>query len=198
MNTHSTFTSLSRHGFIAILLNLTLFGGQAAAVEFNRVQSNESTVTFVYKQMGVSLDGSFGQFSAQLAFDPAKAGNAQARLNIDVASIDTGSGEGNDEVVGKLWFNCNEFPSAGFVSTGLNALGGNRYEVGGKLTIKGRTHAVIAPVIFQSAGTRGIIDGEFTIKRLDYGIGEGEWTDVGTVANEIRIKFHLVVHAVPQ
>lgn len=174
-----------------------LLCAQVQAIEFKQVQANESSVTFFYKQMGVPLDGKFSRFAAQLAFDPAKIAKAQARIDIDVASIDTGSTEANDEVVGKLWFNAKTYPVASFVSTGLKALGGNRYEATGNLSIKGRTLEVKAPVTFQATGNRGAFDGSFTIKRLDYAIGEGEWTDVGTVANEIQIKFHLVVNAVP-
>ncbi len=184
------------------LRHMLLAGGlllcaQAQAIEFKQVQTHESSVTFFYKQMGVPLDGKFSKFAAQLVFDPAKTDKAQARIDIDVASIDTGSIEANDEVVGKLWFNTKTYPAASFVSTGLKALGGNRYEATGKLSIKGKTLNVVAPVTFQVTGNRGAFDGSFIIKRLDYAIGEGEWTDVGTVANEIQIKFHLVVNAAP-
>jgi len=180
-----------------ILLSLLTFCGHASALEFNQVQTSESSVTFGYKQMNVPLDGKFKKFSAQLSFDPAKIAVSHARFDIDVASIDTGSAEGNDEVVGKLWFNAKTYPAASFVSTGLKALGGNRYEATGKLSIKGKTLNVSAPATFQATGNRGVFDGNFTIQRLDYAIGEGEWTDLGTVANEIQIKFHIVVNAVP-
>lgn len=188
---HRTTTQLSL--FILFMLAY----GMASAVEFNQVLTSESSVTFGYKQMGVALDGNFNKFSARLAFDPAKLPKAQARIDIDVASIDTGSSEGNEEVVGKQWFNANSIPTASFVSTGLKALGGDRYEASGKLSIKGRTLDVKAPVTFQSAGNKGQFDGTLTIKRLDYAIGEGAWTDVDTVANEIQIRFHLVVTAAP-
>jgi len=181
----------------AWLLNLLLLCSQVSAVEFKQVQTNESSVTFGYKQMNVPLDGKFNKFSAQIAFDPAKVANAQARIEMDVASIDTGSADGDDAVVGKLWFNAKAFPSATFVSTGLKSLGGNRYEASGKLTIKGKTQNIVAPVTFQAAADRGVFEGSFIIKRLDYAIGEGEWTDLGTVANEIQIKFHIVVNATP-
>lgn len=174
-----------------------LFCGHASALEFKQVQASESAVTFGYTQMGVPLDGKFNKFAAQLVFDPVKIVNAQAKIDIDVASIDTGSAEGNDAVVGKPWFNAKAYPAASFVSTGLKALGGDRYEASGKLTIKGKTLDVKAPVIFSASGNRGVFDGSFAIKRLDYAIGEGEWTDVATVANEIQIKFHLVVTAPP-
>lgn len=179
------------------VLSAALLSGTASAVEFKQVQTSESTVIFAYKQMGVTMDGTFAKFAAQASFDPAKLAKAQARIDIDLASIDTGSSDGNDEVVGKQWFNAKTFPSAGFVSTGVKALGGNRYEAKGKLTIKGKTLDVTAPFTFQANGTRGLFDGVFTIKRLDYNIGEGVWTDVSTVANEIQIKFHLVLSAAP-
>ena len=177
--------------------SLLLLANQASAIEFKQVQANDSSVTFGYKQMGVALDGKFGKFSAQVSFDPAKIAQAQANIEINVASIDTGSSDGNDEVVGKLWFNAKTYPTANFVSTGLKALGGNRYQALGKLSIKGKTRDVVAPVTFQSDGTHGIFEGTFAINRLDYAIGEGEWTDVSTVANEIQIKFHVVVNASP-
>lgn len=180
-----------------VLLSLVLLCNQVSALEFRQVQTNESSVTFAYKQMGVPLEGKFNQFAAQIIFDPARVTRAQAHIEIDVASIDTGSTEANDEVLGKLWFNAKTYPAARFVATDLQALGGNRYQATGKLSIKGRTLDVAAPVTFQAAGTRGIFDGAVTIKRLDYAIGEGEWTDVGTVANEIQIKFHIVVNAIP-
>jgi polyisoprenoid-binding protein YceI len=176
---------------------MLLLSAQASALEFRQVQANESTVSFGYKQMGVPMEGKFNSFTTQLAFDPAKVAVAQARIEINLASIDTGSTEANDEVAGKLWFNAKTYPVASFVSSSVKALGGNRYEVAGKLSIKGTTREVVAPVTFQSTGARGAFDGAFTIKRLDYKIGEGEWTDVSTVANEIQIKFHVVVTALP-
>ena len=179
------------------LLGIALMSGTVSATEFSQVQANESTVTFSYRQMGVNMDGKFGKFTAQAAFDPAKLDKAQARIEIDLASIDTGVAEADDEVQGKLWFNSQAFPAASFVSTGVKSLGGNRYEAAGKLTIKGKTLDVVAPFSFEAKGARGIFDGVFTIKRLDYDIGEGIWADVSAVANEIQIKFHLVVTAAP-
>ena len=182
-------------GATLALLSLMLPGSPASALEFKQVQTNESSVTFFYKQMNVPLDGKFNQFSAQISFDPANIAKAQAHFDINVTSIDTGSAEANEEVVGKLWFNAKAFPSASFVSTGIKALGGNRYQASGKLSIKGKTLDVVTPVTFQQTGSRGVFEGAFDIKRLDYAIGEGEWTDVSTVANEIQIKFHIVVNA---
>ncbi|MFZ2804323.1 MAG: YceI family protein, partial [Patescibacteria group bacterium] len=177
---------------LQLLLMLLFVGAMSGvqAAEYNQMQAGKSTLTFAYRQMGVPLEGKFRKFVARLAFDPAKINTAQARLEADLASIDTGSSEGNDEVVGKLWFNTKAYPVAQFVSSGVKSLGGNRYEVLGKLTIKGRSLDVSAPFTFRQEGAVGVFDGAFTLERLDYAIGEGIWADVGTVANEVQIVFH--------
>lgn len=174
---------------------LLLLIAPVSALEFKQVQPNQSSVTFGYTQMGVPLDGKFNKFTAQISFDPAKLAQAQAKIDIDVSSIDTGSADAYEEVVGKQWFNAKAYPAASFVSTGIKALGGDRYQASGKLSIKGKTLDVATPVTFKSEGTRGLFEGSFSIKRLDYAIGEGEWTDVSTVADTIQIKFHIVVLA---
>jgi polyisoprenoid-binding protein YceI len=179
---------------IALLSCLT---ASAGAAEFRQLLPAESSVTFAYKQMGVTMEGKFGKFSAQVAFDPTKLNTAQARLDIALASLDTGVAEADQEATGKLWFNTAAFPTASFVSSGLRALGGNRYEASGKLTLKGRTLDIVTPVTFSANGAKGAFDGAFSIRRLDYKIGEGEWADVSAVANEVQIKFHLVVTAAP-
>lgn len=174
---------------------LLLMACDASALEFNLVQFNQSTVTFGYRQMGVPMEGKFGKFAAQVAFDPDKPASAQARIDVTLASVDSGSSDADESVQGKLWFDTRNYPLASFVSTGVKSLGGNRYQATGKLTIKGKTLDVTAPVTFAAIGNRAQFDGSFNIKRLSYGVGIGEWTDLDTVADDIQIRFHLVVLA---
>ena len=164
----------------------------AHAVEYNQVQADKSATSFAYKQMGVAMDGKFRKFATQLSFDPAKPASAKANIDVDLASIDTGSSEADQEVAGKQWFNTKAFPTAHFTSSSVKPLGGNRYEVVGQLTIKGRTQTMTAPTTVTIQGNNAIFDGAFVIKRADFAIGEGPWADFGTVANEIAIKFHIL------
>jgi len=163
----------------------------AQAAEFNQVQADKSAINFVYQQMGVKLDGKFRKFAARLNFDPAKPTEAKATIDVDLASVDTGAQEGDDEVAGKPWFNTKAFPTAQFVSGPVKALGGNRYEVAGKLTIKGKTQDVIVPATFTAQGSTGVFDGSFTIRRADFSIGEGAWAKFDIVANDVQIKFRI-------
>lgn len=164
----------------------------AQAAPYTRLIPEKSSIAFNYKQMNVPMEGSFKRFKATLAFDPAQPASGSAAFEVEVASIDVGSAEGNSEVGKKLWFNSAAFPAAQFVSSSIKPLGNNRFEVAGKLTIKGQTREVSAPVSFKADGANGVFEGAFTIKRADFAIGEGMWADFGTVANEVQIRFRLL------
>ena len=163
----------------------------AQAVEYTQVQTDKSTIHFTYKQMGVAVDGQFRKFASQITFDPAKPSAAKATFEVELASVDTGAPEGDQEVAGKPWFNTRAFPIAKFVSGTVKPLGGNKVEVTGQLTIKGKTQDVVVPATFTAQGNSGVFDGSFTIRRADFSIGEGSWAKFDIVANDVLIKFRI-------
>jgi polyisoprenoid-binding protein YceI len=163
----------------------------AHAVEYATVLPKQSRVEFEFRQMGVPVKGGFKRFVAQMAFDPARPEAARAQIEIDLASIDAGSPEADEEAAGKLWFNRSAYPKATFVSSAVRALGNDRYEMRGTLTLKGRSRELVVPVRFAPGKTAASFDGSFILKRLDFGIGEGMWADVATVANEVRVSFRI-------
>ena len=174
---------------ILALALATAFSAQA--VEYTQVQPEKSAINFTYKQMGVAVDGKFRKFTSQLNFDPTKPTTAKATFEVELASVDTGAPEGDQEVAGKPWFNTKAFPTAKFVSGAVKPLGGNKYEVGGQLTIKGKTQDVVVPATFTPQGNTGVFDGSFTIRRADFSIGEGSWAKFDIVANDVLIKFRI-------
>lgn len=179
--------------FATVLLSVT--SAPAVAVEYTNLQTDKSRLDFVYQQMGVSIEGHFRKFAAQFNFDPQKPAAAKVLLELDLASIDAGSAEANEEVAAKAWFNTKAYPQARFVASGIKTLGPQRFEVSGKMTIKGRTVDVTAPFTLVQKANTAIFDGTFVLKRGDFAIGEGVWADYGTVANEIQIKFHFLAQA---
>ena len=52
---------------------------------------------------------------------------------------------------------------------------------------------IVVPVsVVQIAGTT-MASGAFTIKRLEFRIGEGDWGDTSIVANEVQVRFKLAL-----
>ncbi|MBL8484081.1 MAG: YceI family protein [Rhodocyclaceae bacterium] len=143
--------------------------------------------------MNVPTDGSFKRFKAQIALDPASPQTGSARIDVEPGSWDAGMAEINEEMLSKNWFDVKQYPTASFVSTGVKALGSDRYEARGKLSMKGRTRDVVATFTAKAQGTNLVLTGSFPLKRLDYGVGTGTWGDTDVVADEIQVKFQFVL-----
>jgi polyisoprenoid-binding protein YceI len=152
----------------------------------------KSEIRFVSKQMNVPVEGRFKRFSGTVTFDPKKPEASRAEVEIDVASIDTGTSDGDTEAQRPLWFNAPQFPRAKFVTKAIKPLGGNRYEASGTLTIKGVSADVASTLtLTEAAGTR-TAQGELTLKRLVFKLGDKQWADTDTVADEVRVRYRFV------
>jgi polyisoprenoid-binding protein YceI len=156
-----------------------------------KIDTTKSSVSAVFKQMGVPVEAKFTRFSAQVSFDQAKPQEGKASVEIDIPSFDLGDPDYNREVQKKEWFNGSQFPKASFVSTRIQAAAPGKLDVSGKLTIKGKSADVNFPLSVKKEGDQQVFEGSLPIKRLAYGIGEGEWKDTSIVADEVVIKFRV-------
>ena len=155
------------------------------------VNYTKSELKFTVTQMGVAVDGNFKKFAAKLTFDPANVAGASAQIEIDMNSVDTGTDDGDTEVKRKPWFNIKEFPTAKFVSSSLKKKSDKLFEATGKLSIKGKTRDVVLP--FNMSDDGSTLSGQFTLKRLEFAIGDGPWNDPEVVADEVTVKYKLAL-----
>ena len=176
---------------LAPLLLATAAGAQPAATA--KLVPAQSEITFQVKQSGVPIDGRFRSFDAQIALDPKAPQSGSVTLSIDTASATVGFAESDAELPRPAWFNAPKFPRAVFQSSAIKSVGPGRLQVTGKLTIKGTSQELLVPVTIVQAGALSTATGEFVVKRLDFKIGENEWTDVSLVANDVRVRFKLAV-----
>ena len=166
--------------------------GTAAVAAPLKVDPAKSAVSATFQQMGVGVDASFRKFNAQVDYDAAKPEKSKASVEIDIPSFDLGDPDYNQEVLKKAWFNAAQFPKASFVSSAIRASAPGKLDVSGKLTIKGKTADVAFPVTVKKTGSTTVLEGKLPIKRLAFGIGEGEWKDTSIVADEVTISFRVV------
>jgi polyisoprenoid-binding protein YceI len=184
-------------GWLALALFASLAPAPRAAGQ--TLDLAKSQIGFVSIQMGVPVAGQFRKFQGTIQFDPKKPEASKAEFSVDIASIDAGSPDANTEVQDRAWFDTPKFPNARFSSSAIKSLGGGRYEVRGKLSLKGLSREVVALAMHKTeAGGGASFSGGFVLKRLDFSIGDGIWSDSETVANEVEVKFHLVFTAKPK
>jgi polyisoprenoid-binding protein YceI len=177
-------------GWLALLLLAATATHAAGAWTTDTTQSRlEFTATLA----GGDFDGTFRRFKADIDFDPDDLAGSRFGVEIDTASADTGDAERDLALKGTDFFAVDRWPSARFAAERFVALGKGRFEALGKLTIRDTTREIRVPFGFKPVadGTRAELAGGTAIRRLDYGVGQGEWQDTQWVGDEVRIRFTL-------
>ncbi|HZF78572.1 MAG TPA: YceI family protein [Rubrivivax sp.] len=158
-----------------------------------QLQPAASEIAFTTRQMGVPVEGRFAKFSANVALDPKSPQSGEVSLSIDTASARFGAPELDAELPKPGWLDAARFPQASFQSTAIKPAASGGFDVQGKLTIKGQARDVAVPVRLQpAAGGLTQASGSFTVKRLDFAVGSGEWSDTSLLANDVHVRFRLV------
>ena len=192
---------MTPHKLLALTLSTALLGAIAqpavAQAKPAVLMSAGSEIGFTTKQMGVPVDGKFSAFTAQVALDPKKPETGSVSFRIDTGSARFGSAELDAEVPKPTWLSVARFPQATFQSSSIKAAGPGRFEVTGKLTIKGSARDLVVPVQLAQSGAgtaaTSTATGAFTIKRLEFKVGEAEWADTSLLANDVQVRFKLVI-----
>ena len=153
----------------------------------------KSQVKFVFTQMNVPVEGSFKKLTGDIHFDAAKPEASKANVSIELSLADAGGPEANDMLKSSDWFNTPKFPQATFTSNAFKSLGGGKVQVQGQLSLKGKTALVSIPFTARVEGAGQWLEGAFPLSRLAWKVGENEWSDVGTVADTVQVKFKLFV-----
>ncbi|MFT7722648.1 MAG: YceI family protein [Roseateles sp.] len=169
------------------LLTTLLLATGALAAQAATLQPEKSDLAFTFKQMGVPVDGKFRKFDAQLDFDAKKPEAGRIAFTVDLGSVSLGDASFDAEVAKAPWFDTRRNGKATFVSTSIKPAGAGRYDVAGKLTLKGATRDVVVPITL----SQGVASGSVAIKRLDFKIGDGDWADTSMVANDVTVRFKL-------
>jgi polyisoprenoid-binding protein YceI len=154
----------------------------------------KSSLGFTFLQAGAQNQGKFARFAVSFDFSPANLAASRLEVTIDTRSIDTGDQERDDTLRGADLFAVAKFPQAQFSAQQINRTASG-FEAVGKLTIRGVTHDMRVPFTFRTAtengATVGYMNGKTSLRRLDFGVGQGEWQSTEQVGNEVGVSFAL-------
>ena len=175
---------------------LVVGGGVALAIAMpsfaaDYVQAPGSTLTFATKYQGEVFVGRLPAFTTRLSFDPKRLASSKLDVTIPLASVTVANPDGDDALKSAEFFNIAQFPQARFTSTRFRSLGGSQYAADGTLNLRG----VSKPLTLGFAWTPGakpILIGKATLKRLDFGVGGGEWADTELIPNAVAISTMVV------
>ena len=169
----------------------------APALAADYVQAPGSSLAFAGKYQDEVFTGRFPGFSTRLRFDPAQLADASLDVTIPIASATTGNADYDDNMRSDAFFDAAKFPQAHYSATRFRSLGGNRYAADGTLSL----HGVSKPVTLTftwTPGTQPVLAGKATVKRLDFGIGGGDFADTGIMPDAIAVSTRVVFQPAKQ
>ncbi|HEY0199218.1 MAG TPA: YceI family protein [Rhodanobacter sp.] len=172
-----------------VLLLAAVLPFTAAATNYT-VQPAQSQLGFSGTFQGASFDGHFTRWTAAISYDPAQPASSKFDVTVTPASAVSGDKDRDAAMPGSDFFNVATFPTAHFVSTGFRQSGA-QVIVDGNLTLHGVTKPVSLDVTFKPQSGGASLDVSGTVKRLDFGIGTGDYADTSVIGADVKIKAHL-------
>jgi polyisoprenoid-binding protein YceI len=175
-----------RLGALALVLALC----PAAHAELRQADQSDGRLEFSAIQAGAKFIGSFTRFHVALELDPAHPASGRLDVTVEVASIDTQDPERDEVLRGADFFQVEKHPQAVFHARSFERAG-DGWRAPGDLTIRGVTRPV--PVTFTLANDAGatVMKGSASLRRLAFGLGQGEWASTEWVGDEVDVRFEL-------
>jgi polyisoprenoid-binding protein YceI len=164
----------------------------APAFAADYMQAPGSTLAFATKYDGETFTGSFPGFSTTLSFDPAKLAEAKLDVSIPLAGAKTGNADRDSTLQGEDFFNVAKFAQARYTASKFRSLGGNQYAADGTLDLRGVKKPVTLTFTW-TPGAKPVLVGKATVRRLDFGVGGGDWADTDTIPNEVAVSTKVVL-----
>jgi polyisoprenoid-binding protein YceI len=176
--------------FNAAALALALVAPVATAAADYNVQPTASTLGFAGTFQGAGFSGTFGQWTAAIRYDAAHLATSTFDVTVNLASAKTGDKDRDTALPSADFFNVTKFPQAHFVTTGFRQSGA-QVLADGNLTLHGITKPVTLTVTFKPQGTGAVLDVVGSLKRLDFGVGGGDYADTSVIAADVKVTAHL-------
>ncbi|MDH6121194.1 YceI family protein [Kitasatospora sp. GAS204B] len=154
--------------------------------------------------MVTKVRGFFKEFEGRAHLDGSDPTKSSVTVTIKTASIDTGNEQRDGHLRTNDFLDAPKFPDILFSSTGIEALGGDRYRLNGNLTVKDVTRPIGLEVEFDGSARdpygnlRVGFEGSTTISRKDYGITWNASLEGGGVLVGDKVTLEFDVSAIRQ
>ena len=183
----------ARAAWTAILYCATALAALVTAPHYV-LDPAKSSLDFTFVQAGAQNKGKFKSFAVSFDFAPDNLAASRLEVTVEINSLDTGDSERDETLRGTDMFAVAKYPQAHFLATQINKTAAG-FEAVGQLTMRGVTRPLTVPFTFRSASENavavGYMNGKTTLKRLDYGVGQGEWKSTDGVGNDVVVGFAL-------
>ena len=152
-----------------------------------KVDPAKSEILFAGKNAGHEFSGKFGTWTADITFDPKNLSASAVRVEINTGSAVTGNNAYDGTLPSSIWFDSKTFPQAVFSANRFKETTPGKYEAAGSLKLKGVAQSVTVPFTVNFIGNDATMTSEFTLNRLNFGVGTASDPTGDWVSKDIQI-----------
>lgn len=161
------------------------------------IEPAKSTLSFEATQQGAPISGVFKGFTGDIRFDAGRPEESTATIMIDMRTVDSQSGDRDKSLLGADWFHSESFPESRYVVSKFEKLNENQFVARGELDLRGVKKALDLPLditfsLDEAGRDVAKAEGEVSLNRLDFGVGQGAWKDTQAVGNPVKVKVSVV------
>jgi len=170
-----------------------------------QVLDNKSSIEWSAVYSGKEVKGTLPDFTADIVFSPEHLDTSHVSVKVAMAKVKSDDRDAQENLPTGDWFAAAQYPLAIFEADSFAHTQGDGYEAKGTLSLRGKSMKVTLPFTAKFYDDKDAapslhyarIMGETTLKRLDFGIGQGDWAKTDAVADSVKIIIHLEAKQVP-
>jgi len=183
-------SQISKWMLIIMIVIAPLFAYAATPVW--QIIPDESSITFKGVQNGAPASGKFKKFTGTIHFDPDDLNTSNVKIDIDMNSVSMSYADFTSALISEDWFNVKLFPNAIFEATHFTKIDNNLYKANGSLTIRDKSVPIeISFDAKEQPGNKVLVTGSTVVKRTQFGVGQGEWSDTDAIKDNVDVAFSV-------
>lgn len=181
---------------LLLLIPLVLYGAAANALthefEFDSVHSH---IGFEASHLGFSMSqGRFKRLAGRFKFNSKRWERSACDVRIDVDSLDMGDTAWRNTLLGKKWFNVEQYPEMRFLCTRLEQIDATHGRLHGELTLLGNQRPVTLDLTLNRIGMHKFalqyvagFSATASLRRSDFGMDQS----IPDVGDEVNIRIQI-------
>lgn len=190
---------------LAVALMFPLVGRSDEPASQWTIDPNHDSINFKVRHIFVPIPGRFDHFTGTIRFDPQNLAGSLFDISVDTASVNTFVDQRNQHLRTADFFDTAKYPAMTFKSSRIEHISGQSYEAHGQLTIKDVTKDIALPFTYLGQKENPMAQGQqvagfvsdFSIKLLDYHVGDGHWQQMGVLGDNADISLYFEVTRQP-
>lgn len=184
---------------LAIVLLLCTPASLSAALvkplaTYKMVEGKKNTLKFVATMNGAPIEGAFKDFAVDILFSPNDLAKSKVKVEVQTASVSVANEDVATNIVLPEWLSVEAFPKAVFTSKTFSHMPAtDNYYVDGELSLRGKTVPLVLNIQLEYVDdVRVLATGYATLRRSQFGVGQGQWESADVIQDEVRVEFRLL------